>query len=135
MGKKKDPGCAPGARSPCPISNTLDLLGDKWTLLVVRDAMLFGKRRFAEFASSPEGIPTNILAERLRRLEASEILEKVPYQKHPPRYEYRLTRKGKELFPVLEQMIYWAKRHLPAIGSAPPGTLQRIKEALFANED
>ena len=122
-------------RSPCPIANTLDLLGDKWTLLVVRDAMLFGKRRFAEFAASPEGIPTNILSDRLRRLETSGILEKVPYQKHPPRYEYRLTPRGKELFPVLEQMIHWAKRHLPGIGTAPPGTLERIKKTLFADSE
>ena len=125
-------GCPPGARSPCPISSTLDLLGDKWTLLVVRDAMLFGKTRFAEFAASPEGIPTNILADRLRRLELSEIFEKVPYQERPLRYEYRLTRKGKELFPVLEQMIHWAKRHLPGIGAAPPGTLERIRKKLFS---
>jgi len=57
-------------RSPCPIANTLDLIGDKWTLLIVRDLLFFGKRQYRDFAASPEGIPSNILADRLKRMEA-----------------------------------------------------------------
>ena len=123
-------GCPPGARSPCPIANTLDLLGDKWTLLVVRDLMIFGKKKFGEFVDSAEGIPTNILTERLRRLEAGGIVRKTPYQKHPVRYEYRLTAKGRELWPVLKAMIFWAKKNLSGIGSAPPGFMDRVERSL-----
>lgn len=126
------PRCAkpPPMRSPCPIANTLDLLGDRWSLLVVRDAMFFGKRRFGEFARSTDGIPTNILADRLRRLEESGILERIPYRKRPPRYEYRLTRKGKELFPVLREMALWAGRHIPGAAKAPPGFLERAAASI-----
>lgn len=128
--KKKAAGCPAGMRSPCPIANTLDLLGDRWTLLVVRDLMMFEKHRFGEFASSPEGIPTNILADRLRRLEEAGIVRKAAYQKRPPRYEYRLTARGRDLFPMMREIILWAKRHLPAVGTAPPGTLDRIERRL-----
>jgi DNA-binding HxlR family transcriptional regulator len=124
--------CAPEGRSPCPVAKTLDLLGDKWSLLVVRDAMLFGKRRFGEFAASPEGIPTNILADRLRRLEERGILRKTAYQKNPLRYEYRLTSTGKELFPVLKEMIRWARHHLPGTGKSSPGPLTRAGKAMVA---
>jgi len=121
--------CEP-ARSPCPIAKTLDLLGDKWTLLVVRDLLLFGKRRFGELAASPEGIPTNILTDRLRRLEECGVLVKVLYQPRPQRYEYHLTDKGRELFPVLRAMIEWAGRHLSGAAKAPPGFLEKAEAAL-----
>ena len=90
----------PAMRSPCPIANALDLLGDKWTLLVIRDLLFFGRRRFNELQSSPEGIPTNILSDRLRRLEEHGVLVKVPYQTRPPRHEYHLTPKGADLLPI-----------------------------------
>ena len=80
-------------RSKCPVSCALDLLGDKWTLLLVRD-LLLGKGTYTEFQQSPEGIPTNILAERLKRLLAAGIIEKLPYQERPVRYRYHLTGKG-----------------------------------------
>jgi DNA-binding HxlR family transcriptional regulator len=118
-------------RSACPIANALDLLGDRWTLLVIRDLLFVGKRRFGEFLSSPEGIPTNILSDRLRRLEESGVVEKVPYQLRPARYEYQLTAKGGDLFPVLRALIQWATRHLPDVASAPPpGVLERFEENL-----
>jgi DNA-binding HxlR family transcriptional regulator len=123
-------------RSPCPIANTLDLLGDKWTLLVVRDLLLFEKHRFAELAGSYEGIPTNILADRLRRLESCGIVTKVPYQEHPVRHEYILTQKGRELFPVLKEMILWAQRNIPGVGRKPPGdspvTLEDVERRIRA---
>jgi DNA-binding HxlR family transcriptional regulator len=116
-------------RSVCPIASALDLLGDRWTLLVIRDLLFVGKRRFGEFLSSPESIPTNILSDRLRRLEEGGVVVKVPYQLRPPRYEYQLTAKGMDLFPVLRALIEWAIRHLPAVASPPPGALERCEES------
>lgn len=121
------PTC-PGARSDCPIANTLDVLGDKWTLLVVRDLLLMGKRRFGELLASPEGIPTNILTERLRRLEDCGIVVKVPYS--PRRFEYHLTTKGTDLLPILRAMADWARRYIPGIPPTPPELVEYAKEAI-----
>lgn len=98
-------------RSDCPIANVLDVVGDKWTFLVIRDLRL-GKRTYGELLDSPEGIPTNILADRLKRLEESGIIESEPYQERPPRYAYTLTKKGEELGEVLLAMLHWGKRHI-----------------------
>ena len=99
-------------RSECPLTNTLDLIGDKWTLLVIRDMLFLKKRSFNEFLESPEGIATNILTERLKRLEEHGIIEKRPYTKAPVRYEYMLTRRGKDLRPLLIEMIRWGNTHI-----------------------
>ena len=77
-------------RSPCPIASTLDVIGDKWSLLVIRD-MLHGKRTYGELLDSPEGIPTNILADRLKRLEDVGIIVSSVYQERPVRYAYALS--------------------------------------------
>ena len=98
-------------RSPCPIANTLDIIGDKWTLLVVRD-LFAGKHTYGEFQSSPEKIPTNILAERLKRLVAHGIVEKQPYQQRPVRYAYVLTDTGRELGPVLKDLSQWGLKNI-----------------------
>src|SRR4051794_5560556 len=90
-------------RSTCPVAGTLDLVGDKWTLLVVRD-LLRGKRRYGDLASSADHIPTNILADRLRRLEQAGLVERRLYSERPPRYEYRLTPTGKELAPAVRSL-------------------------------
>ena len=97
-------------RSTCPVSRTLDVLGDRWSLLVVRDLMR-GKKRFAEFLESKEGIPTNTLAERLQRLVRAGIVESHRYSDHPPRVEYVLTIKGEELRPIIRAMVDWGVRH------------------------
>lgn len=107
--------CPEGYRSTCPIANVLDIVGDKWTLLVVRDLLLAGKHRYGEFQSSPEAIPTNILAERLKRLEASGLVKKEFYQDNPPRAEYYLTRKGADLGPILQAMGQWGKQYIPGV--------------------
>jgi len=120
----------PGARSICPIANTLDLIGDRWTLLVVRDLLFFDKHRFGDFAASMEGIPTNILADRLRRLEDAGVVTKVPYSTRPQRFEYHLTPKGADLLPVLLAMAEWAGRHVPGVGKATPEMIERIQEAV-----
>ncbi|HEX6899376.1 MAG TPA: helix-turn-helix domain-containing protein [Thermoanaerobaculia bacterium] len=121
-----DPSSPP--RSPCPIANALDLLGDRWTLLVIRDLLFTGKRRFGELLASPEGIPTNILTDRLRRLEEGGLVEKTPYQLRPPRHEYQLTAKGKDLLPVLRVLADWSLRHLPASEAPSAELLEEYKE-------
>lgn len=105
-------------RSGCPVANALDLFGDKWTLIVVRD-LAAGKRRYGEFQRSPEGIPSNILADRLRQLEQAELIHKAPYQRRPVRYEYRLTEKGADLLPILQAMARWANRHVEGSWQPP----------------
>ena len=102
----------PFARSACAVANTLDVVGDKWSLLVVRD-LLHGKRTYGELADSPERIPTNILAERLKRLEAAGIISSAPYQQHPVRYAYSLTAKGTALGDVLLAFVRLGKQHIP----------------------
>jgi len=91
-------------RSRCAIANTLDLVGDKWSLLVIRD-LLRGKRTYGELAESPERIPTNILADRLKRLEEAGIIARTPYQQRPARYSYALTAKGAALGDVLLALV------------------------------
>jgi len=106
-------------RSPCPVAATLDLIGDKWSLLVIRDLFL-GKRTYGEILSSPEGIPTNILADRLRRLEESGLIEATVYQDRPVRYAYSLTARGKALHGVLDAVVRWGKKYIP-------GTMTRMQ--------
>ena len=127
-------GTPPLKRSPCPITNTLDILGDKWTLIVVRDLFL-GKRLYGEFLSSPEAIPTNILADRLKRLEAQRILTRTPYQERPVRYAYELTRKGEDLLPLLAEITRWANRYIPGTFSPPPELVERMEAMRRRNRE
>lgn len=99
-------------RSVCPIANTLDLVGDKWSLLVVRD-LLHGKRTYGELLDSPERIPTNLLADRLKRLEEAGLITSAPYQERPVRYAYTLTRKGEALGDVLLAYVRWGRKYIP----------------------
>jgi DNA-binding HxlR family transcriptional regulator len=99
-------------RSPCPVACTLDLVGDKWSLLVVRD-MLRGGATYGELQNSPEGIPTNILADRLKKLEEAGLIAKSAYQAHPVRYAYELTEKGNALRDVLVALVRWGKKYVP----------------------
>ncbi|MFN7961875.1 MAG: helix-turn-helix domain-containing protein [Thermoanaerobaculia bacterium] len=98
-------------RSDCPISITLELLGDEWSLLVVRDLMFKGLRTFQEFANSGEGIASNVLAERLARLEAGGIVSRERDAEDRRRVLYRLTEKGIDLAPVMVEIVLWAARH------------------------
>ena len=93
-------------RSPCPVACTLDLLGDKWTLLVIRD-LFAGKSHYNEFSASPEKIATNILADRLKKLELEAIIEKYPSERVAGKNAYRLTDKGRSLYPVLGAVADW----------------------------
>lgn len=98
-------------RSECPIACLLDIVGDRWTLLIVRD-IFKGKKRYKDFASTAERIPTNILAARLRMLEDEKIVTKALYNEHPPRFEYELTNKGLELGKILEAMYHWGNKNI-----------------------
>jgi len=113
-------------RSLCPIAGALDVLGDTWTLLLMRDLLFYDKHRFAEFLDSPEGISTNILAERLKRLEQRGLVERRRYQQRPPRDEYYLTARGHDLLPVLRELIRWGKQHVPGVAQQPPGSFRGI---------
>jgi DNA-binding HxlR family transcriptional regulator len=99
-------------RSCCPIACMLDVIGDKWTLLIIRD-LFRNRHRYNQFLESGEGITTNILAERLQRLEHAGLIKKSPYQKKPVRYEYHLTDTGKSLEPVIWSIVDWANRYIP----------------------
>jgi DNA-binding HxlR family transcriptional regulator len=97
----------------CPVANTLDIIGDRWTLLIVRDLFL-GRTRFAEFQQSLRGIPTNLLGDRLKQLEDHGIVERRFYSEHPPRAEYVLTEKGRGFDVVLGALGQWGNQYAPA---------------------
>ena len=98
-------------RSNCPISSALDTIGDKWSLLILRDLMFTEKRTYGELQSSEEGIATNILAARLVALEENGVIHKSPDPEHGRRNIYRLTAKGIDLLPVIVELSYWMQRY------------------------
>jgi DNA-binding HxlR family transcriptional regulator len=98
-------------RSPCAVACTLDVIGDKWSLLVIRD-LFRGLSTYKELQNSPEGIPTNILADRLKRLEEAGLIAKTAYQQHPVRFAYSLTEKGKSLREVLGAFARWGQANI-----------------------
>lgn len=104
-------------RSPCPIARATDLIGDWWTPIVLRDAF-FGRTRFEDFREGL-GIPPAVLASRLRRLVREDLMERVRYAERPPRYEYRLTDKGRAFFDVLAAMWRWGAEWLWKDGGPP----------------
>jgi DNA-binding HxlR family transcriptional regulator len=101
----------------CSIARTLDVVGEWWTLLILRDAFL-GTRRFDDFQSSL-GLARSVLTARLQKLTEHGVLERRPYSEHPPRYEYHLTAKGRALFPVIASMLRWGDDWAPAPGGPP----------------
>lgn len=102
----------PTRRSPCPLACSLDVFGDRWTLLVVRD-LLFGDRRFKDLAAAPERVPTNLLSDRLTRLLAHGMIEQVAPSDGSKHLAYRLTTKGEALRPLLESMRDWGLAWVP----------------------
>ena len=126
MKTKRKP--ASDRRSPCPVACCLDIVGDKWTLLVIRD-LVMGRSRFRDFTASPEGIPTNILSDRLERLLENEIVEQIPAADGTKRFAYLLTEKGKALLPVLKAMrdwgLAWEKGTTALLGSNKPATARQ----------
>jgi DNA-binding HxlR family transcriptional regulator len=120
----------PEQRSDCPISSALDLFGDKWSLLVMRDLLFRNKSHYREFLASEEGIATNILADRLARLEAAGLIEKTGDDPRSGKQAYLPTAKGKDLIPLLLQMMLWSVKHNPQ--TAAPGALIAELEADLA---
>jgi DNA-binding HxlR family transcriptional regulator len=112
-------------RSGCPISIALEIFGDAWSLLIVRDLMFKGLRTFSEFSCSDEKIATNILADRLARLEAAGILTKAADPADARRVHYRLTEKGMDLAPALVEIVLWSARHEQT--DAPPSILRAMR--------
>jgi DNA-binding HxlR family transcriptional regulator len=98
-------------RSDCPISTALDLFGDKWSLLIIRDMMFKGKNTYGEFLEAGEGISTNILADRLCQLECGGIISKHKHPESKAKVLYKLTEKGIELVPTLVEVIEWSEKH------------------------
>jgi len=112
-------------RSVCAVSSVLDIIGDKWTLLVIRDLMFLGKRMYSELADSMEKIPTNILADRLKKLEVAGIIEKKPYQDRPVRYSYTLTKRGQALRPTLIEIAAWGNSYIAGTVKPPKEFMEK----------
>jgi DNA-binding HxlR family transcriptional regulator len=100
------------ARSSCAVASTLDIVGDRWSLLVIRD-LFAGKSTYSELLASSERMPTNILADRLKRLEEAGIIEKNAYQERPVRFAYTLTPKGRDMGEILIAIVRWGRKHIP----------------------
>ena len=112
-------------RSRCPINVALELVGDQWSLLVIRDIMLKGKRHFADFLDSEEKIASNILSDRLARLTANGIVQQERSPDDRRRFVYSLTERGKALAPVLYELILWAAEVAPT--AAPEAELRQMR--------
>ncbi len=121
--------------SKCPITFALDIFGDRWSLIILRDILFKGKRHYGEFLNSAEKISTNILAHRLAKLESEGVIEKTRDTQNLSRFVYRVTDKGKDLLPLLLEMIAWSVKHNPQpgipdniISGAPARLLERSRE-------
>ena len=113
-------------RSTCPINTTQELIGDRWSLLIIRDLMFFEKRYYGEFLNSPEKISTNILAERLVKLENEGIITKTPDRENLSKNIYTLTNKGINLMPLLFEMIAWGDKYVVK-SNLPKEFLRKLK--------
>jgi DNA-binding HxlR family transcriptional regulator len=103
-------------RSGCPIACGLDILGDKWTLLIIRDLLLFQRNEFGQFADADEGISSNILSDRLAQLVQRGLINKTPHPEHGKKFIYSLTDKGLSLAPVLVELSIWAHENIEGVG-------------------
>jgi DNA-binding HxlR family transcriptional regulator len=113
-------------RSGCPVSISLELFGDRWSLLIIRDLMVRGLRTFKDFKEAGEGIATNILADRLRRLEANRIIESEIEETDGRKVNYRLTERGIDLAPVLLELLIWGAQHEET--AAPCALITKMKK-------
>lgn len=98
-------------RSNCPLNYGIEIFGDKWTLLIIRDLMFFNKRHYNEFLGSAEGIATNLLADRLAMLEKEKIIKKEKDSRHKQRFVYSLTEKGIDLVPIILSIGLWSEKY------------------------
>jgi DNA-binding HxlR family transcriptional regulator len=123
----------PQRRSGCPLNASVEMLGDRWSLLIVRDMMLRGFRTYSEFLTSHEGIATNILADRLRKLEASGIIIAKPDPSDRRKLIYLLSKKGIDLAPVLAEMVLWAASHEETGNPSLVRLLRKAKARVMAD--
>ena len=100
-------------RSDCPVSNSLDIWGDRWSLLIIRDLMFAKACTYGDFLKSPEGIATNILASRLQVLEENKIIEKLEHPESKAKVLYKLTAKGIDMLPIIIEINLWAEKYFP----------------------
>ncbi|MEL6694939.1 MAG: helix-turn-helix domain-containing protein [Bacteroidota bacterium] len=131
-------------RSDCPVSYAMDLFGDKWSLLIIRDIVFYDKQFFKEFRSSKEKIASNILSDRIKKLESAGILVSEIYEKQRSQKVYSLTQKGIDLVPVLVEIMIWSAKYdnelaitpefLEAMEHDREGLISRIKAKLIAGE-
>ena len=119
----------------CPITFALEMFGDKWSLIILRDILFKGKKYYGEFLDSPEKISTNILASRLLKLEIEGLISKTQDPNNLSKYIYKLTDKGKDLLPLMLDMIEWSVKYNPQpeipsniINGAPPNLLARLRD-------
>jgi DNA-binding HxlR family transcriptional regulator len=113
-------------RSNCPVSCSLDIWGDRWSLLIIRDLMMHNKRTYGDFLKADEGIATNILAARLLSLEENGLIEKLEHPDSKAKVLYRLTQKGIDLFPVMIEINLWAEKYF-AIPAERRAELREVK--------
>jgi DNA-binding HxlR family transcriptional regulator len=119
-------------RSGCPLNASVEMLGDRWSLLILRDMMMRGCKTFKEFLGSDEGIATNVLTDRLRRLESDGIIAAKRDPRDGRKLTYSLTAKGIDLAPVLTEMVLWAARHEETGNKALVELMQKDKEGFLA---
>jgi DNA-binding HxlR family transcriptional regulator len=119
-------------RSRCPLNASIEMLGDRWSLLIIRDMMLRGAQTFKDFLACDEGIATNVLADRLRKLIAYGILTAEPDPSDGRKHIYRLTAKGIDLAPVLTEMVLWASAHEETGNQALARVMQKDKAQFVA---
>lgn len=117
----------PKRRSECPVSSTLDLIGDKWSLIIIRDLMFLDKKTYGDFLNSEEKIATNILADRLAMLENAGLIKGKKDKAHKLKTNYSLTEKGLDLAPVLLEIVMWGVKHFTKT-NAPDSFVERIKK-------
>lgn len=127
-------------RSDCPISTALDIFGDKWSLLIIRDLVFKGKNTYGDFLGAGEGIATNILADRLALLEWAQIITKKKHPDSKAKVLYQLTQKGVDLVPVLVEIIAWSERYhvvhpmavefAKQVNADKEGVIKMVKESL-----
>lgn len=119
----------PDFRSTCPIARALDIVGDRWTLVVLRQ-MFVGAHRYNDFLAAPEQISTNVLADRLNWLVETGLVERRPYQQRPERHEYWLTERGADFLPVVQALAGWSLKHLQSCYEPPAAFLEARPEDL-----
>lgn len=122
-------------RSECPINFAIEIFGDKWTLLIIRDIVFWGKASYGDFLNSEEKISTNILADRLSMLEREGLLNKTRDEQHKSKFIYTLTQKGLDLLPIMLEMVLWGTKYDPNT-PVPQMMIDRIKhdKTAFMNE-